>query len=82
MTLTEKQEILAKSTLTRKDIEKLANVKSSRALQIMKICKERYKGEVPNRNTVIAAESYWKFEGTTLERQIKIYGKDLHKGKV
>lgn len=75
MTLTEKQEMLAKASYTRRDIESLANVKRQRALQIMDICRAKYSGTIPLRRNVITSESYWKFEGTTLERQIKIYGK-------
>lgn len=56
-------DILMKPSLSRHDIELLEDVKSSRANQIMRICKESFNGAISYRNDRITTRSYFAFNG-------------------
>ena len=64
-------ETLMKPSLTRRDIEMLEGVKSSRANQIMMICRKNFDGGLAYRGDRITTRSYFAFNGEDYSRWLK-----------
>ena len=67
-------EILLKPSLSRHDIEYLEDVKSSRANQIMRICKDSFNGSISYRGERITTRSYFAFNGEDYGTWLKEIG--------
>ncbi|MCK9236392.1 MAG: hypothetical protein M0Q41_13395 [Bacteroidales bacterium] len=63
---------LLKVNYSGQDIQELAGVKRTHATKIMSICRSKYNGAVIGRPYVVTAKSYWLYEGTTLEEQLRL----------
>lgn len=51
---------------SKKDIMELADVGSTAAFEIMRVCKEKFNGSIKDRPQVITARSYWAYCGDDL----------------
>lgn len=56
-------ELLSKPNLSRRDIEELEDVKETRALQLMKLAREKFEGSVDYRPNLITTKSYLRMSG-------------------
>ena len=72
MTVEQMELYLLKVNYVNRDVCELAGVKTTRATVIMNECKAKHGGAVIGRPNVITAKSYWKYQGTTLEEQLRL----------
>lgn len=67
-------DILMKPSLSRKEVEELEGVKSSRANQIMEICRNDFGGSISYRRDRITTRSYFAFNGEDYDKWLKAIG--------
>lgn len=65
-----------KVNYTGKDVKVLTggNLGKTQITKIMNKCRDEHAGCVIGRPYVISAKSYWEYEGTTLEEQLRLLG--------
>ena len=72
MNLVEKEKYLLKASYDFKDVMALAECKKTKAYEVMEACRKRYRGSIPGRPGAITARSYWEYQGTTIEQEIRL----------
>lgn len=84
MTIEERERYLLKTSYSAKDVMALLGCKKTWATKVMKECKTKYGGAIPERPLLIKANSFWLREGTTREEELRViayakgYGTELH----
>lgn len=71
MSLEEKVRYLLMASYTSKDIKALTGFSKNWVYKVMNDCKA-IGGVIPNRPTAITSESYWRYNGTSREAELRL----------
>lgn len=72
MTIDEMEGFLVQASYDIHDIMDLSGRSKSKSYEIMRRCRRLYDGSIPGRPECIKASSYWFYEGTTIESQLRL----------
>lgn len=65
--------LLFKPTYDYKDVCQIVGCKTTKAYQVMKICRKQYGGAIKYEPRLITSDSLYLYLGTTREREIGLY---------
>lgn len=74
MSIDEMESLLLKANYDVYDIMALEECRPTKARKVMNVCRSKYRGNVLGRTNCVKSESYWLYQGTTIDEQLRRFG--------